>query len=99
VFTAPASGWYKVAATFSVTTAAAQAALALMIDANVGRMLYFTGAAGAYQPVALNELFQLTAGQKITIGYRPASAAKAVTMINSGTVVPLLLVEEAAAPQ
>jgi hypothetical protein len=101
VFTAPSNGWYRVNATFGIFVAVAGvvAAVALMIDANVGRMFYFTGAASYFQPVALNDVFQLTTGQKVTIGYRPIVNAKVVTLQNSATVVPLILVSEQDAPQ
>ena len=41
---------------------------------------------------------QLAAGQKVTIGYRPVVTGKTVTLINSNTVVPMLLVEEVGHP-
>lgn len=101
VFTAPSNGWYRISANFGVfvTQAGVVAAVALMIDANVGRMFYFTGALNYFQPVTLNDVFQLTSGQKITIGYRPTVSAKTVTLQNSGTIVPMLLVNEQDAPQ
>ena len=41
---------------------------------------------------------QLTAGQKVSIGYRPTTAGRSVSLVNSGGVVPMLTVEEASAP-
>src|SRR4051812_15213852 len=101
VFTAPATGWYKVTANFGIFVSAnsVQSAVALMIDSNVGQMFYFTGSSGAHQPVTIVVPFSLTTGQKVTIGYRPVTSGRTVTLVNSNTVIPLLLVEEVDAPQ
>jgi hypothetical protein len=41
---------------------------------------------------------QLTAGQKVAIGFRPVTAGRTVTLVNSNANVPMLTVEESAAP-
>jgi hypothetical protein len=102
VFTAPAAGWYKVIANFGLYAAnnATQAALALMVDANVGQMFYslVDSGAGAQDLMAITIPLQLAAGQKVTIGHRPTMTGRATTLVNSNTVVPMLLVEEVGAP-
>jgi hypothetical protein len=96
VFTAPADGWYKVLANFTIT-GGTQAALALMVNANVGQMFYAAAIADG-NLMSITIPLQLTSGQKVTIGYRPTAANKPVTLLNSNTVVPFLLVEEVGAP-
>jgi len=100
VFTAPADGWYKIIANFGfyVGSNATQAALAIMVNANVGQMFYSTSDQSEHQLIAITIPLQLTAGQKVTIGYRPVLNARSVSLVNSNTVVPMLLVEEVGAP-
>jgi len=100
VFTAPATGWYKVIANFGVYAGsnAVQMALAVMVDANVGQMFYTYGDQNEHQPIAITIPLQLTTNQKVTIGYRPAVSGKPMTLVNSNTIVPLLLIEEIGAP-
>lgn len=101
VFTCPTAGWYRVMATFSLLcgTTAMPLAGAVMIDAAVSRMLYTTPPANGYAAFSLNPAMQLTVGQKVTIGYRPTSSGKSMSLVNSNSIVPLLLVEEMTAPQ
>lgn len=101
VFTAPADGWYRVHATLNgfVAANAVVMAVALLVDSTVVRMRYFTGTANYYELLALIGTFQLLAGQKVAIGYRPTAAGKVVTLVNSNTIVPVLLVDEIDAPQ
>lgn len=102
IFTAPISPshWYRIHATFNVFVGAnaVVAALAIMVDNAVARMLYFTGAASYYVPITLVHVVQLTPGQKVMIGYRPTVNGKAVTFVNSNTIVPVLLVAEIDTP-
>lgn len=100
VFTILTTGWHKITANFGALVGAAgvQGSYAVMIDANVGQMFYFTGAASYHVPVNITAVLSLTVGQTVRIGYRPVVAGKSVTLVNSGTVVPFLLVEEMDAP-
>jgi hypothetical protein len=101
VFTAPTTGWYRVDTTAGVFVGAnaVVVAVALMIDANVGRMYYATGTNAYFMPVAITDTLLLSQDQKLTLGYRPTVATKVVTLQNSNTVVPLLIVQEVDAPQ
>jgi len=100
VFTAPAAGWYKLIANFGVYAAnnATPAAVALMVDANVGQMFYCALDSGLQDLISITIPLQLGAGQKVTIGHRPTGTGRATSLVNSNTVVPMLLVEEVGAP-
>ena len=100
VFTAEIPSWYRIHATFNMFVAnnAVVAALAIMVDAAVARMLYFTGTANYYTLITLDHVVQLSPGQKVMIGYRPTVNGKVVTFVNSNTVVPILLVAEIDTP-
>lgn len=101
VFTAPADGWYRFAATFNVFVGANAVvmALSLMIETTAVRLRYFTGTAAYFQPIALNGIYQMLAGQKLMIGYRPTVAGKSVSLVNSNTQVPVIIVDEVDSPQ
>jgi hypothetical protein len=100
VFTAPAAGWYRVQATFDVSagTNGTTVTIAVMVDTTAVRQLNATVDSGQFQPVSLRPSAQLTAGQKISIGYRPTAAGRQVSLVNSNGVVPMLTVEETTAP-
>jgi hypothetical protein len=100
VFTAPAAGWYRARAAANVlggnSTMLAQ--VALLVDGAAVRFFQETSGNGVYTVISVQDEVQLAAGQVVAIGYRPNVAAKNVSLVNSGGIVPGLFIEEVDPP-
>jgi hypothetical protein len=72
--------------------------MALMIDAAATRIQNATGNSGWFMPISIRLTAQLNTGQKVAIGYRPVQAGRNITLVNSNSIIPLILVQEVDAP-
>lgn len=72
--------------------------MALMVDATAARIQNATGNSGWFMPISIRSTLQLTTGQKVTIGYRPTTSGRNVSLVNSNSIIPLILVQEVDAP-
>jgi hypothetical protein len=100
VFTAPFDGWFSIRGTgcLLVDQNGATAAFALLIGTTSNRMNLVTANAGWYTPILVANIMQLTTGQKVSIGYRPVVQGRTITLMNSNGVMPMLTIDEVAAP-
>lgn len=100
VITVPSAGWFRLHAEANAfpDTNGASFDIALMTDATAVRLRRATANSGWFTAVSILVVAQIAAGTKIMIGYRPTTAGRTITFVNSGNVIPLLEVIETSAP-
>lgn len=98
IFTASATGWYRVRIGGNVMIgggSGAQAHTAIMIDTTAARALRLqVPADGYYALFTIQHVVALNTGQKIAVGYRPSTLGYTVALVNSAGIVPNITVEE-----